>query len=142
MAQVVLGGTFDRLHSGHRMLLTYAAAAAAVEVVVGVCDDEMLQKKEDKARIQPLQERAAGVETFLRGIKPGLGVRVVPISDPFGPSIVERDIDAIAVSSETLAGAVAVNRKRVERDLPPLKILVTNRFEAHSLSSSFIRAHV
>lgn len=42
---VVLGGTFDRLHVGHKMLLTEAVLRAKKRVVVGVTDVNMLQCK-------------------------------------------------------------------------------------------------
>lgn len=40
---VVLGGTFDRLHFGHKILLTEAVLRATKRVVVGVTDDDMVK---------------------------------------------------------------------------------------------------
>lgn len=42
---VVLGGTFDRLHIGHKMLLTQAVLRAKKRVVVGVTDVSMVKSK-------------------------------------------------------------------------------------------------
>ncbi len=42
---VVLGGTFDRLHVGHKILLTEAVLRAKKRVVVGVTDDNMVKCK-------------------------------------------------------------------------------------------------
>lgn len=39
---VVLGGTFDRLHVGHKILLTEAALRAQKRLVVGVTDINMI----------------------------------------------------------------------------------------------------
>lgn len=39
---VVLGGTFDRLHTGHKMLLTEAILRSTKKVTVGVTDTNML----------------------------------------------------------------------------------------------------
>lgn len=40
---VVLGGTFDRLHVGHKILLTEAVLRARKRVVVGVTDNDMVK---------------------------------------------------------------------------------------------------
>lgn len=40
---VVLGGTFDRLHSGHKILLTEAVLRARKRVVIGVTDANMIR---------------------------------------------------------------------------------------------------
>jgi phosphopantetheine adenylyltransferase / dephospho-CoA kinase len=39
---VVLGGTFDRLHVGHKILLSEAALRAQKKLVVGVTDVNMI----------------------------------------------------------------------------------------------------
>ena len=39
---VVLGGTFDRLHVGHKILLSEAALRAQKRLVVGVTDVNMI----------------------------------------------------------------------------------------------------
>ena len=40
-----VGGTFDRLHAGHRLLLATAAAATDGVLYVGVTGDSLLRKK-------------------------------------------------------------------------------------------------
>lgn len=42
---VVLGGTFDRLHNGHKILLSQAALRTKKLLTVGVTDDCMIQCK-------------------------------------------------------------------------------------------------
>lgn len=41
----VLGGTFDRIHAGHKILLTEAVLRASRRVVVGVTDATMIKSK-------------------------------------------------------------------------------------------------
>lgn len=41
---VVLGGTFDRLHVGHKILLTESVLRSRKRVVVGVTDENMIRK--------------------------------------------------------------------------------------------------
>ncbi|GJT49794.1 phosphopantetheine adenylyltransferase [Tanacetum coccineum] len=126
---VVLGGTFDRLHDGHRLFLKVAAELARDRVVVGILDGPMLSRKQS--------------------VKPNLVVQVEHITDPFGPSIVDKNLDAIVVSQETLPGGLLVNQKRAEKGLSQLKVIVVNLVSEESsgdkLSSSTLRkreAHI
>lgn len=41
----VLGGTFDRLHVAHKLLLSEAALRAKSKITVGVTEENMLQGK-------------------------------------------------------------------------------------------------
>ncbi|XP_042481033.1 phosphopantetheine adenylyltransferase 1-like isoform X2 [Macadamia integrifolia] len=120
---VVLGGTFDRLHDGHRLLLKAAAEFARDRVVVGVCDGPMLADKES--------------------IKPGLNVKTEAIVEPYGLSIVDDNLDAIIVSKETWAGGISVNKRRAEKGLPQLKIevvdLLPEENSGEKLSSTALR---
>jgi len=120
----VLGGTFDRLHPGHRALLR-AAFAAADEVRIGVTSAAYLQRhpKPLGERIQGYRARRAALVAHLRARYPGRRYRLVPLRDGFGGSV-RPGPDLLVVSADTLRGARAVNRERRRRGLPPLALRI------------------
>uniref|UniRef100_A0A7E4ZY55 CTP_transf_like domain-containing protein n=1 Tax=Panagrellus redivivus TaxID=6233 RepID=A0A7E4ZY55_PANRE len=118
---VCLGGTFDRLHNGHKVLLS-TAALYGDKVTCGVTAGEMNRKKTLYELMEPLESRVHSVESFLADVSYGLNVNVEEIYDPFGPAIVYPDLDCIVVSEETVKGGEAVNTKRIERGLSQMAI--------------------
>jgi len=137
--RVAVGGTFDNIHNGHRKLLTLAASSCTDGLVVGIMGDQMLQHKKNSWQINDFKTRSLGVTSFLSFIKPVLKVEVAELSDPYGPAITDKTIEAIVVSSETIEGAKKINKIREEKQMNPLAILVTRRENAAVLSSTFVR---
>lgn len=119
---VVLGGTFDRLHIGHKILLSEAVLRAKLRLVVGVTDTNMIQSKKLPELILPVSERIKEVEDFLTDIDDSLKYEIVPIQDPFGPTKSDPDMQAIVVSAETYKGGLKVNELRVQNKLNELNI--------------------
>ncbi|NXU67578.1 COASY synthase, partial [Horornis vulcanius] len=72
--------------------------------------------------IEPYELRAAKLREFLEDVKPSLCYDIVPLADPFGPSITDPDLQCLVVSEETRRGGEAVNRKRLENGLPELAL--------------------
>ncbi|KAL7063503.1 hypothetical protein AAHC03_02022 [Spirometra sp. Aus1] len=121
---VCLGGTFDQLHNGHRVLLSVAALLAQRRLLVGVTDPSMLQKKVLAPLIQTYDERCRAVADFLRDINcaPEEPVTFARLTDPFGPPISDPDFTCIIASPESVSGSQKINQLRSEKGFPPLHI--------------------
>lgn len=75
---VAVGGTFDHLHAGHKLLLTVTAlllndpdqrhASSDRSITIGITGDKLLQKKKFVDQMQDWDERQRAVESFLLGI--------------------------------------------------------------------------
>lgn len=142
-SEVAVGGTFDRLHAGHRLLLTTAAWASCNTVWIGVTSDELLVRKTHRALIAPQKARASAAAHFIRRSAPTLAtVRTSELRDSSGVAGTEPSIRALVVSGETLQGANRVNQERTTRGLAALAILAVDvLFQADGkLSSSALRA--
>ena len=149
-SKVALGGSFDQLHNGHRKLLTLAIAYCKDILVIGITGDQMLSGKKHSDIILPYSQRKQAVVAFLAAITPSSsstveGQSLTPsldiheLSEPYGPAIVDPGIEALVVSSETIAGAARINAIRAERGMNPVDVLVIRRTDASILSSTFIR---
>mmetsp|Transcript_69330 Transcript_69330/g.156701 ORF Transcript_69330/g.156701 Transcript_69330/m.156701 type:complete len:329 (+) Transcript_69330:145-1131(+) len=139
LKRVAVGGTFDRLHSGHKKLLTAAAELSCDSVLVGLATGDLIGSKQGAKLIQPFETRAAAVARFLAMIKPELKVDVVALEDPMGPALTDQELEGLVVSSETLAGGGSINSARTALGLGPLVICVMRRTQQASLSSSGLR---
>ncbi|XP_069763335.1 bifunctional coenzyme A synthase isoform X3 [Narcine bancroftii] len=56
-SDVVLGGTFDRLHCAHKILLSLSCLLTGKRLLIGVADGELLNNKVLKELIEPYQDR-------------------------------------------------------------------------------------
>ncbi|CAI2308972.1 unnamed protein product [Caenorhabditis sp. 36 PRJEB53466] len=129
--KVVLGGTFDRLHNGHKVLLNKAAELASEDVVVGVTEKDMITKKSLFEMIEPVELRMNKVVEFVEDISGTAKCLAEPIIDPFGPSTRIEDLEAIVVSRETVKGADAVNKKRGEKGMTHLDVIIVELVEGN-----------
>ncbi|XP_016932091.4 bifunctional coenzyme A synthase [Drosophila suzukii] len=128
---VVLGGTFDRIHLGHKIFLTQAVLRTCKRLVVGVTTAAMTKGKTLPDLILPVEERIARLREFLMDIDSTLQYEIVPIDDPFGPTQVDPDLDMIVVSAETLRGGQKVNEIRNAKQLRELEIFVIDIVESN-----------
>lgn len=121
--KVMVGGTFDYFHSGHRALLSKAYEIGEL-VCIGISSDRMAELlRKDSAGVAPLPVRMLSVLDFLRE-KGWLGrTEICILEDPFGPAVKDPEAEAIVVSPETKCRAKEINERRVKSGLPPLQIV-------------------
>lgn len=124
---VVLGGAFDHLHAGHKILLTMAAFLCTDRLTCGVSDEPLLKSKKFPEEMESLTVRIESVRQFLLIVSQcGITVKILPLSDSFGPTLSDSSFDVLVVSLETLNGAHAINARRQENGMEPLTIFIIN----------------
>lgn len=126
---VVLGGTFDYLHAGHKILLSMASWFASKRLVVGVSGKsiavcvtlsnqqiilwicvsdfppERVAKKRYSEYMEPLETRIETVCLFLQDlVRPLVLVQVEGIKDDFGPTRTDPNMNLLVGSVETALG--------------------------------------
>ena len=111
-SDVALGGTFDNIHNGHRLLLTLSALLTSRRILVGLADGPLLASKVLPELIKPVGERTSDVKRFLGDVKAGIEHDVVPITDVYGPTAWDEKLECLVVSPETARGAEKVNAER------------------------------
>ena len=73
-ASVAVGGTFDHLHAGHKLLLTMTALVLDPKpdlggcLTIGITGDELLKNKAFKEELEDFPGRQLAVQNFLLGI--------------------------------------------------------------------------
>ncbi len=116
--QVVVGGTFDILHEGHKALLRKAFGLGGV--FVGLTSDAMAERMK-KRDVRDFKCRKKELKDFIKK-EFKVKVKIVKIEDKFGPTL-KKDFDYIVVSPETYKTALLINKERQKRRRKPIKIV-------------------
>lgn len=123
---IALGGTFDHLHVGHKILLSMAALCATSKIIVGVTDDSMLTQKKSAHLLEDINKRIERVSAFLANVRRpfyDLERDVVKLQDVAGPAGTVADIDALLFTDETVSGADFIDKERQKNGLQKLQRL-------------------
>lgn len=116
--KVVIGGTFDILHQGHKALLRKAFEMG--QVTIGLTSNVMARKIKGR-KVKDFKYRKKELEDFIRKEfleKP----KIIKIKDKFGPTL-KKDFDYIVVSPVTYSTALLINKERKKRKKKPIKIV-------------------
>jgi len=136
---VVLGGTFDRLHAGHKALLDKALSIGK-KITIGLATEKLFRHKLLSETIKSYKNREKNLKDYLDHDR---DVSIIPFSDIYGPTVKTAKIDAIVVSRETLKNALKINEARAKKKYRPLQIVIVESVLAEDgklISSERIRA--
>ncbi len=139
---VILGGTFDHFHKGHRALIDKAFVVGA-QVTIGIAKENLYKNKLLSQSIESFETRCRSVEDYLKSNRLLPQSKIVPITDIFGPSITDKTIAAVIASKQTYQNTLLINQKRSEVNFPALKIIIVDDVLADDgklLTSERIRA--
>jgi cytidyltransferase-like protein len=118
--KVVVGGTFNVLHKGHKAVLT-TAFMLGKSVGIGISSDEFA----NRFRATPTgkyEDRKKKLIEFVE--KFDKEYEIIGINDSYGIATTEPEIDCIVVSEETLLRAEEINAIRFKKGLNKLTIVV------------------
>jgi cytidyltransferase-like protein len=138
-----LGGTFDHLHDGHKLLIS-TAFRIAKKVAIALTNEELLKNKAEKELIESYETRKQNLENF---IIEELGqfkdsFEIIPLSDPFGPAITSEDLEIHVSSDETIEMSKKINEYRIKNGLKPLVLVaipIVTDIKDKKISSTDIR---
>ena len=118
--KVVIGGTYDRLHRGHERILD-TGFQIGDSVAIGLTSDEFAMRFRVE-KVSPYEERKAMLEKYMAKYKKPY--KIIKIDDSYGVATIDRDIDCIMASEETLLRASEINAIRFKKGLEKLTIVV------------------
>lgn len=123
---MIVGGSWDFFHSGHRYMLL-AAVERSDRIDVGVSSDEMLREKLDKDPEDSFSERKQNVKAFLD--KHGVDeFRIIELNGIYGNAVEEGE--SLLVTPETEENGRKINSKRKELGRDELELYWLEKLEA------------
>ena len=129
-----IAGTFDSMHRGHKVYLSFGALLTRV-LIVGFTSNEIVGYKKNSELIEPYSKRVFSVVEFLSTFDKSLSIEMYKMKSLDDIDFLKADIDTSidSDSEEYEAFKYQYNPKRAELGLPPVK---TTIFEIRAKTSS------
>jgi pantetheine-phosphate adenylyltransferase len=117
-----VGGTFDVLHRGHKILLRRAFLLAD-KVLIGLSKNSFVSQLHKPHKVDSYARREYELKRYLK--RQGLlsRAKIVPLEDRYGPTLSDPKIELLVVSDETKSVAKKINLIRRRKGLKPLKVI-------------------
>ncbi|MGV7226254.1 MAG: phosphopantetheine adenylyltransferase [Nitrosopumilus sp.] len=125
---VAMGGTFDIIHRGHLTLLSNAFDISD-KVIIGLTSDEFAESK-GKIPINTYDQRLKNLESAISKEFGKTSFQISKLDNDFGPAVLEKEVEALVVSTETSNQGDVLNKLRQARNLLPVKVIVVPMFLA------------
>jgi pantetheine-phosphate adenylyltransferase len=138
---VLVGGTFDELHKGHRALLIKSFDVGE-RVIIGLSSDQLAKELRKNHVVASFEERLEDLRSFLKSKGVLDRAKIVPLDTPYGITLTTTVAEALVVSKETEPRAKDINKKRKASGINPLQLVVIEMVPAEDyvpISSTRIR---
>ncbi|CAL5989671.1 Phosphopantetheine_adenylyltransferase [Hexamita inflata] len=143
---VIFGGTFDRIHDGHRLMFQKAVDLVQNNgtIIIGLTGQALLENKAHKDKILSYEQRLLNVTNELRQLtNKQFELTFDEINTKDGSATInEYENGALIVSEETLKGGEHINEVRTQKGLKTLFLAVVGLVKSPNgdkLSSTQIR---
>lgn len=122
LKNVVIGGTFNKIHEGHEELIKTAFSVGEY-VYIGLTSDRFANLFRAE-RVLEYEKREKALKEKISELNLHKNYEIIKIDDMYGIATVKDDLDAIVVSEETIPRAREINAIRFKKGLKRLIIIV------------------
>ncbi|MBY8989961.1 MAG: pantetheine-phosphate adenylyltransferase [Candidatus Lokiarchaeota archaeon] len=141
-----MGGTFDHLHKGHKLLLK-TALSVSEHVEIGLTTQKLLENKQFASKLEDYDVRKANIKNYIRSFADLERINIVEIKDWNDMSSYAQDpeYEGLIVSQETYENALKLNESREKIGLGPLILIVIPLIKDNNnskISSTSIRENM
>ena len=118
-----MGGTFDHLHKGHELLIK-TALSISNNIVIGLTTKELLANKQYALKLENYETREKNLKKFISSFADVKRVKIIKLSDPYGPPVNDPEYEGLVVSQETYKAGLKMNEIRESKGFKPLTLIV------------------
>jgi len=116
-----LGGTFDIIHVGHIALLKKGFSVSK-KVIIGLTSDKFAIKNEKNLK-NNYEKRYMILKSLIEEKFPNSKFEIAKLENEFGPAVIEGNVEALVVSTETQNKGDTLNKLRNEKNLPSVDVV-------------------